>query len=390
MPSLYVHVPFCVRKCAYCAFYSVPLRNSDAQEEGMGLDLGKPPLVQAYLEGLKKEIELRKKDASEGVSSLFIGGGTPSALTEAELEEFLHLLHSGFLIPKDVEQTLEGNPGTLTSGKLKVLRRYGINRLSLGVQAFDDSLLRHIGRIHSVQDVREGVHLIRGAGFKNLNFDLMFGLPSQTLEDWQKSLQEAVKLEPEHLSIYGLMIEEDTPLASNQKLLSLLPGDDLQAEMYAWAREYLRREGYSHYETSNFARPGLECRHNLGYWQGQDYLGLGPGAVACIQNIRWKNAEDLSQYLNSLEQNHYPHNPEEVETLSAHDRKAERMILGLRLSQGVHLASFRSEFGQDIQDIYQKVLERYLHSQILVLDKGYLKLNQDYWFVANSVLQEFV
>lgn len=375
MPSLYVHVPFCVRKCTYCAFYSVPLKNSKVQD---------------YLKGLKKEINLRRKDAPEGVSSLFIGGGTPTALAEEELEALLALLKQGLDIPEAVEQTIEGNPGTLTQAKLQILRRKGINRISLGVQSFNDSLLRQIGRIHTVQDVREGVRLIREAGFRNLNLDLMFGLPGQTFKDWQDSLKEAVQLQPEHLSIYGLMVEEETPLSQNLKLLEILPTDDDQAEMYAWTRDYLREAGYLHYETSNFARPGFECQHNLGYWRGEDYLGLGPGAVGCIQNVRAKNIEDIAQYIEDLEQNQLPLESTDVEILTEQDRMAERMILGLRLSQGVNLASFKQEFGLDIRDIYQSVLERYLQTKVLILDEETLRLNPDFWFVANGVLEEFV
>jgi oxygen-independent coproporphyrinogen-3 oxidase len=346
--------------------------------------------VQDYVKGLKKEIDLRKTDAPKGVSSLFVGGGTPTALAEEELEALLTLLKHGFDIPETVEQTIEGNPGTLTRKKLQIFRRAGINRISLGVQSFEDTLLRQIGRIHTVQDVREGVRLIREAGFRNLNLDLMFGLPGQSLENWQMSLKEAVHLEPEHLSIYGLMIEEDTPLARNSKLLTRLPDDDDQAEMYAWTRAYLREAGYQHYETSNFARPGFECQHNLGYWHGEDYLGLGPGAVGCIKNIRSKNSEDITRYSEKLEENQLPVEEVDLETLSVQDRMAERMILGLRLSQGVNLAEFEQEFDHDIRDIYQSVLERYLKINVLILDGETLRLNPDYWFVANSVLQEFV
>ncbi|WP_434511358.1 radical SAM family heme chaperone HemW [Desulfitobacterium sp. AusDCA] len=377
MPSLYVHVPFCIRKCAYCAFYSVPLHEKNSK-------------VQAYLQGLKKEIELRREEAPEGVSSLFVGGGTPTSLKDEELQIFFGHLKRGFNIPETVEQTIEGNPGTLTREKLRIIREAGINRISLGVQAMDDALLRKIGRIHTVQDVREGIRLVRGAGFKNLNLDLMFGLPGQSLSDWQESLKEAVKLEPEHLSIYGLMVEEETPLAHNQRLLDVLPNDDLQAEMYNWTRSYLSDEGFLHYETSNFARPGFECQHNLGYWLGQDYLGIGPGAVSFSHRIRSKNREDIEQYVRYLKENKLPVKPEEVERLSEHERMAERIILGLRLSQGVHLNSFRQEFNQDIRDIFPGVLERYIRLNVLSLNEDTLKLNPDYWFVANSVLQEFV
>lgn len=377
MPSLYVHVPFCVRKCDYCAFYSVPLHEKNSK-------------VQTYLQGLKKEIELRREDVPEGVSSLFVGGGTPTSLNDEELKIFFDLLKQGFNIPETGEQTIEGNPGTLTREKLRIIRQAGINRISLGVQAMDDALLRKIGRIHTVQDVREGIRLVREAGFTNLNLDLMFGLPGQSLSDWQESLKEAVKLEPEHLSIYGLMIEEETPLAQNQRLLDILPNDDLQAEMYNWTRSYLSEEGYLHYETSNFARPGFECQHNLGYWSGQDYLGLGPGAVSYSHPIRSKNREDIERYIHNLEENILPIEPEEVEHLTEHERIAERIILGLRLSQGVRLDLFQQEFNQDIRDIFPGVLERYIRLNVLSLNEDILKLNPDYWFVANGVLQEFV
>lgn len=377
MPSLYVHVPFCIRKCAYCAFYSVPLHEKNSK-------------VRTYLQGLKKEIELRREEAPEGVSSLFIGGGTPTSLNDEELQIFFALLKEGFNIPDMVEQTIEGNPGTLTREKLRIIRQAGINRISLGVQAMDDALLRKIGRIHTVQDVREGIRLVRESGFTNLNLDLMFGLPGQSLSDWQESLKEAVKLEPEHLSIYGLMIEEETPLAHNQRLLDVLPNDDLQAEMYNWTRSYLSDEGFLHYETSNFARPGFECQHNLGYWLGQDYLGLGPGAVSFSHLIRSKHKEDIERYVQDSEENKLPVEPEEVESLSEHERMAERIILGLRLSQGVNLNLFRQEFDQDIRDIFPGVLERYIRLNVLSLNDDTLKLNPDYWFVANSVLQEFV
>jgi oxygen-independent coproporphyrinogen III oxidase len=397
MPSLYVHVPFCVKKCDYCAFYSVPLQSSR---------------VKMYLESLGKEIQLRQNEASEGISSLFIGGGTPTALDEEGLEAFLRLVKQGFdfkgqtdrsEFSRDIEQTIEGNPGTLTSQKLTLLRKYGINRISLGAQALNDQLLRRIGRIHTTQEIQEGVHLVRKAGFKNLNLDLMFGLPGQSLSDWQKTLEEVLKLQPEHLSVYGLMVEENTPLALNQERINNLPSDDAQAEMYDLAREILGREGYGHYETSNFALPGYECQHNLGYWYGNEYLGLGPGAVSFRINKRanmlsssineyrrWKNIEDLNQYEQKLANGVHPIDPEEDEFLTNQDRIAERIILGLRLAKGLNLEAFKKEFGQNFQDIFPTVLERYLKAGVFRLEGKFLRMESNYWFVANSVLEEFV
>lgn len=375
MPSVYVHVPFCVKKCDYCAFYSVPLQKSK---------------VKAYLDSLRVEISLRKMEAPQGVSTLFIGGGTPTALSEEEMDMFLEMLTQGFNFEKSVELTMEGNPGTLTPEKLYLLRKHGINRISLGAQSFNDSLLRQIGRIHTAQEIREGVRLVREAGFNNLNLDLMFGLPRQTLGDWQKTLEEALTLRPEHLSVYGLMLEEGTPLALKRERIDSLPDDDAQAEMYDLAKEILGKEGYQHYETSNFSLPGYECQHNLGYWQGVEYLGLGPGAVSCLKNRRFKNYENLGHYELSLAQKVQPVDPEEDETLTVKERMSERIILGLRLAEGINLEAFEKEFGQDLQDIYPSVLERYLEMGVFLLEGTSLKMKSDYWFVANSVLQEFV
>lgn len=375
MPSVYVHVPFCVKKCDYCAFYSVPLQKSK---------------VKAYLDSLRVEIDLRQTDASKDVSTLFIGGGTPTALDEEELNVFLELLKQGFEFEDSAEQTIEGNPGTLTPAKLTLLRKHEINRISLGAQSFKDSLLRQIGRIHTAQEIREGVRLVREAGFNNLNLDLMFGLPGQTIADWQKTLEEALRLKPEHLSVYGLMLEEDTPLALNRERIDNLPDDDAQAEMYDLVKEALGKEGYRHYETSNFSLPGYECQHNLGYWRGVEYLGLGPGAVSCIKKRRWKNSEDLSLYEQKLALGEQPIDPVEDESLSEHERRAERIILGLRLAEGINLEAFKEEFGQDLEDIYPSVLERYLKLGVFLLEGTSLKMKSNYWFVANSVLQEFV
>ncbi|HUS87924.1 MAG TPA: radical SAM family heme chaperone HemW, partial [Desulfosporosinus sp.] len=254
MPSLYIHVPFCVRKCDYCAFYSHTLANSPKD------------LISVYLEGLEVEMAKRRKDAPLGVSSLFIGGGTPTALKDMDLERLMEMIHRHFHLNPGAEHTIEGNPGTLTPSKLNILRRYGINRFSLGVQAFNDKLLSAVGRMHTAQEAREAIGRLRTTGFDNISMDLMFGLPAQDMATWQATIEEALSYSPEHLSLYGLMLEEGTPLYERYRvdnaLLDQLPDDDLQAEMHDWAVERLKQAGYTHYETSNFARPGYECRHN--------------------------------------------------------------------------------------------------------------------------------
>jgi len=378
MPSLYVHVPFCVRKCAYCAFYSVPLSSKE--------------MLAAYFQGLEIEIRLRQQDAPQGVSSLFIGGGTPTSLSAGELRSLLHVVNTGFVFQSGAEKTVEANPGTLSTAKLEVLRESGINRISLGVQTFNDSLLRKIGRIHDAAQVEQSVGLIRAAGFDNLNLDLLIGLPEQSIVDWRHSVERALELGPEHLSLYGLMFEEGTPLGDNylRRPREMEEIEDKQAEMYEWAVAKLGQAGYIGYETSNFARSGYECQHNLGYWQGREYLGLGPGAVSCEGGQRWKNISDIAEYARLLRAGSHPLDGDGTEQLSRQELIAERVILGLRLAEGVDLSAFRAEFGVDLRDIYGLIVERYEQAGILICDSQKIRLNPQYTFVANAILQDFV
>jgi len=394
MPSLYVHVPFCLRKCDYCAFFSYPLAGSSKTNEEEA-EREAQALVEIYLAGLGLEIQRYEKDAPSGVSSLFIGGGTPTALEAENLKHLLAMLRRGFLLEADAEATVEGNPGTLTKEKLELLRSYDINRFSLGVQSFKERCLQEVGRIHTAEQAKQSIRLLRASGFKNFNLDLMFGLPKQSFRDWQDTVEQALDFNPRHLSLYGLMIEEGTALARRLASApgnegSWLPDDDMQAKMYAWARKHLQKAGYSHYETSNFALPGWECRHNINYWQGKDYLGLGPGAVSCVQGIRWKNIESIREYGNRLAGARNPYAEDEREFLSREVRMAERVILGLRLTAGVDLSAFRRDFGTDIRDVYAEVLLKHEQSGILFVQNEHLCLNQKYVFLANSVLQDFV
>ncbi|AFM42881.1 putative oxygen-independent coproporphyrinogen III oxidase [Desulfosporosinus acidiphilus SJ4] len=403
MPSLYVHVPFCIQKCDYCAFYSHTLKDVPGD------------LIALYLEGLALEVAGRRKDAPQGVSSLFIGGGTPTVLTAENLERLMILITQNFAFEERAEKTVEGNPGTLTREKITIIRKYGINRFSLGVQAFDDRLLRNVGRFHSAQQARDAVRFLREAGFSNLNLDLMFGLPGQDMISWKTSIEEALAYKPEHLSLYGLMLEEGTPLydrfrevPENSSLIGGaeikdeflrktisekdrdLPDDDLQAEMQEWVVKRLENDGYIQYETSNFSLPGFECRHNLGYWRGKDYIGMGPGGVSCLKRVRQKNVEDVRAYYTSLFEGREPLDDDGKEVLSLKDCMAERMILGLRLREGVSFSQFREDFGVDLRDIYGNVLERYQYGDFFEINGDSLCLNSKYSFVANGILKDFV
>lgn len=406
MPSLYVHVPFCQSKCAYCAFYSVPLGSSD--------------FIPQYLSGIKREIVLRMKEAPQGVSSLFLGGGTPTVLSAAELDGLLDAIHRNYtFLPKDamkrdpeikpfhqllgnplespVEKTAEANPGTLTAEKLAVLHNYGINRISVGAQSFNDELLKRIGRIHTAEDIKTGVKLIRKAGIGNLNLDLIFGLPGQTMKDWQDTLKQALACFPDHLSLYVLTLEEDTPLGKkylsqddSTRLFPALPDDDLQADMYEWAVQHLALSGYCRYEISNFARPGFACQHNLTYWEGGEYFGIGPGAVSCLGGVRTRNKEDLTAYSEMIQSGKAAFDPEETEVLTKTQLMSEYLMLGLRKTEGIDLAFFAQKFSTEIQDIYGQILLNYIDRNLLILEGGWLRINPKYFFVANSILQIFV
>lgn len=430
MPSLYVHVPFCLKKCDYCAFYSVPIS-------------GDSELISGYLSGVKHEIELRKMEASEGLSSLFIGGGTPSVLQARELDQLLKLIHKAYRFQTKIkikkhepinigksfttqekklplikqsymEKTVELNPGTLNQEKLMVMHDYGVNRVSLGVQSFNDLLLQRIGRLHNSGDIYKGVELIRSVGFENLNLDLIFGLPGQTLTDWQEALRKATDLCPEHLSIYALTLEENTPIGrhylSNSKgsltsdlngsmadenkslkyYKEVLPDDDQQADMYDWAVGFLQDKGYFRYEISNFSKPGFECLHNSSYWQGKEYIGLGPGAVSCLKGIRTKNIENTLEYNEMLRLGDRPLDSKETEFLTKNQLISEYMMLGLRTVKGVSPRIFAEKFQVEIQDIYGQILAEYMDKNILCFINGRITINPSYFFIANSILLKFI
>ncbi|UWG96864.1 radical SAM family heme chaperone HemW [Dehalobacter sp. DCM] len=397
--SLYVHVPFCINKCDYCAFFSVPLNKMELQGANSGSGI-----ISSYLDGLEREIALCENEApAQGVSSLFIGGGTPTALAIHDLERLLNLLHTGYRFSsscsqengyapdKDTEKTIESNPGTIDPEKLSVLRGYDINRISVGVQSFDDHILKTIGRIHSVKDIYNSVELIRKAGFDNLNMDLMFGLPGQRMRNWQDSLKQAVALNPEHLSLYALTVEEGTPLDHDYTSGKItIPDDDSDADMYQWAVGYLQSNGYIHYEVSNFAKPGFECRHNLTYWRSEDYTGLGPGAVSCVNDVRSKNMEDITDYRKHLSAGNRPWDDSATEILTKDQRISEYMMLGLRTTAGIDLRGFADKFGAEVNDVYGQKLQDYLNKKILLINDGRLMIDPAYFFVLNGILVDFI
>ena len=375
-PALYIHLPFCLQKCNYCDFVSYPGQTATA--------------MRAYCRAVSREIELLAATYRPGAAAtIFLGGGTPSLLPGGELAALLEQAATVFGLLSGAEISLEANPGTVDAAKYRLLLAAGVNRLSLGVQSFDDDLLQAMGRAYRRQEVYRAYRLARQAGFANINIDLIFGLPGQTMAAWQATLTETIALEPEHVAAYSLQLEPGTPwgdLAADGALP--LPDEELVLAMYQEAREQLGGAGYDHYEISNFARPGYQCRHNLSYWHNLPYFGVGAAAASYWQDCRWQNHSSLEQYSAALAAGELP--VAERETLSLRLQMAETMFMGLRLLAGINLATFLERFGTDARVIYAAELE-WLFSQGLVEIKGgHLKLTERGLPLANEVFRQFV
>jgi oxygen-independent coproporphyrinogen-3 oxidase len=308
--GLYIHVPFCHARCGYCDFVTFT---------------GKEDRIDGYVADLCAEIRLYPR---QNISTIFFGGGTPSLLEPHHVSQILDAVRSHFDLNPDAEVTLEANPESVTLEKAVGWRMAGINRMSLGLQAFDDQLLKKMDRLHNVQQFLDAYRAVRGPGFDNVSIDLIYGFAEQSLEDWKKTVQATVQLQPEHLSLYALKIEEHTPFAARGYRVS----DDHEADLYEWARAFLKTEGYEHYEISNFSRSGKACRHNLIYWRQRNYLGLGVGAVGCVDGLRWENHKNLQDYHRDISAGTHPR--VSTENLDANTRRFERLMLGLRLREG--------------------------------------------------------
>ena len=371
--ELYAHIPFCVRKCGYCDFLSGTAEESTRE---------------AYLLALAREIRRAGQDA-EGCRavSVFFGGGTPTVLTGGQLSRLLSEIKKSFRLAGDCEITLEANPGTLDPEKLRLCREAGFNRISIGCQSADNRELRRLGRIHTWEEFLEGFRQARESGFYNINVDLMSGIPGQTLVSWETSLRKTAELGPEHISAYSLILEEGTPFYKNREKLDL-PDEDTERRMYERTGEILEEYGCRQYEISNYAREGYRCRHNLGYWTGREYLGLGLGASSLWRDTRFRNTDSMEEYLK--DSGNLPKIRREEEKLSASDRQSEYMILGLRLTEGISLAGFRETFGTDVRKVWPGVLEKYEGYGLLEEAAGRLKFTGEGISLSNVVLAEFL
>lgn len=385
--ELYIHIPFCIRKCAYCDFLSFAAPERAYRE---------------YVDKLIEEIHGQSGNfAGYCVTTVFVGGGTPSVLPAFLIEELFAALYQCFDIAEDAEITLEANPGTLTMEKLEVYLQSGINRLSLGLQSADDQELRYLGRIHSYDDFLKSYQRARQAGFDNINVDLMSALPGQTVHSWKTTLRKVMMLRPEHISAYSLIIEEGTPFygrygeaiaeRGESALWSLpnLPDEDTDREMYHLTGEIMEAQGYGRYEISNYARPGYECRHNMGYWNGTEYLGLGLGASSYTFGFRYHNTADFKEYL-SLDLYEGGCAARDIQELSLEERMEEFMFLGLRMMQGVSGSEFLERFGQNMWNVYSAVLPKLQEQGLIEVNAPWVRLTELGIDVSNAVLCEFL
>ena len=368
--ELYVHIPFCIRKCAYCDFVSGP---------------GTKAMQKEYEEALLAEIDAAEETAEREVISVFFGGGTPSAVDAGMLARVMEKLRSKYVFSEDAEITLEANPGTLDAEKLKCYRKSGFNRISIGCQSVHDEELKRLGRIHTFAEFQESFALARDAGFANINVDLMSGLPEQSEEKWEESLRTIAELSPEHISAYSLIVEPGTPFAE-QKLD--LPDEDTEREMYARTAEILAEYGFFQYEISNYAKPGKECRHNLGYWDRTEYLGIGAGSSSLIKGERFDHIRDRKAYIEKIR------NGESIlidrEILSVESQMEEFMYLGLRKVEGVSRTDFQNCFGKNVDDVYGKILDKLEEEQLLEFSGDRIRLTHRGMDVSNCVLAEFL
>ena len=375
--ELYVHIPFCVKKCAYCDFLSFP-QGEEIQRR--------------YVEKLMEEIRTVSAGFHDTpVSSVFVGGGTPSVLKARWMKELFDCLRASFHIEETAEISMEANPGTVDREKLRIYREAGINRLSFGLQSADNRELKALGRIHTWEEFLESFRLAREAGFSNLNVDLMSALPGQTVESWMDTLKKTADLDPEHISAYSLIIEEGTPFFEaygNGRGDGILPDEDAEREMYHRTREFLKDRGYERYEISNYAKGGRECRHNKGYWQRIDYLGLGLGASSLLDHMRFSNTADMKEYIgNSAFPDKIRQN---MESLTEADEMAEFMFLGLRMTEGVSMEAFAEYFGKNMENVYGEVLKKHLEIGMLEQKGDRIYLSRKGIHVSNGVMADFL
>ncbi|MBR6769853.1 MAG: oxygen-independent coproporphyrinogen III oxidase [Lachnospiraceae bacterium] len=376
--SIYIHIPFCLKKCNYCDFLSFPA--TEAERE-------------VYLQALLQEIDQQASEYTDyQVKTIFLGGGTPSLLSEQQADAILDRLNLRFPLGNSVEITLEANPGTVDGERLKGYRRVGINRLSIGVQSLQNQELDLLGRIHTATDFYRIYQEARSADFSNINVDIMAALPGQKKAAYRETLLQVSQMKPEHISVYSLMIEEGTPFwkeyGDSAAGRELLPSEEEEREMDAETEYFLESQGYRRYEISNYAKEGWECQHNLAYWKRNNYAGFGLGAASMVQNIRWKNTSSMADYLADAGRGGDLLRCQ-IQRLSQEEQMEEFMFLGLRLTRGVSIKEFERLFGRTMEQVYGKVIKRLRQQGLVVMDE-YLALTSYGRDISNYVMAQFL
>ncbi|MDS0524065.1 radical SAM family heme chaperone HemW [Clostridium sp. SHJSY1] len=369
--ALYIHIPFCKQKCFYCDFPSYACKDN---------------LMKGYIDALCKEIQ--EKCRGYIIKSLFIGGGTPSYLDEESLKKLMDVI-CNLKFNKNAEKSMECNPGTVNRKKLEIIKLGGINRLSFGLQTTKNKLLKKIGRIHSYEEFKDNYYLAREIGFKNINVDMMFGLPEQDINDWLSSLEEIINLEPEHVSSYSLIIEEGTAFNKLYEEGELsLPSEDEERDMYKTGKEMLIANGYYQYEISNFAKEKKECIHNEVYWQCKEYIGVGVSSSSFVNNKRIKNIDSISEYIKRINRNESVIEEEYENTLE--DNIEEFMFMGLRMIKGIDENEFLGRFGVEIDSLYKKVIDKNIKLGLLIREGGKIYLTSLGIEVSNLVMSDMI
>lgn len=373
--AAYIHIPFCEHICHYCDFNKVFLK-------------GQP--VDEYLDSLEKEIKLTiDKYGEQTLSTIFVGGGTPTSLSASQLGRLCGIINTELQQHQGIEYTFEANPGDLTEDKLKALYEGGVNRLSFGVQSFNNELLQRIGRTHKAEDVFSSIEAAKKIGFNNISVDLIYSLPGQTLEDFKDTLKTAFSLDIQHYSGYSLIIEPKTVFYNLMRKGKLpTPGEDVEASMYGVLMEEMTSHGFQQYEISNFAKPGFKSRHNLTYWNNEQYFGFGAGSHGYIAGNRYSNYGPLKKYMQPLEQGEFPIMHEQKVSLV--EQMEEELFLGLRKNQGVSLTSFEKKYNNTVLQLFEKEIKGLLDRGLIKIQGEYLKLTDKGRFLGNEVFQSFI
>ena len=378
--ELYIHIPFCKQKCFYCDFVSYA--NQDKY-------------FQKYVQALNKEINNFIDNNEFEVQTIYIGGGTPSLIDAKYIEEILHIFEKRNLLKEVKEVTIEVNPGTVTEEKLRNYKNSGVNRLSIGLQSTEDKILKQIGRIHCYDDFLNTYKMAREVGFKNINVDLMIGLPNQKILDVKNSLEKIIKLEPEppnHISVYSLIVEENTPIEKMLESGELeLPDEELERNMYWYVKNFLELNGYKHYEISNFAKLGNESKHNLDCWNQKEYVGFGVAAHSYIDDVRYGNIGNVEEYIKNCENGEFGKNKviDEVEN-DIFSKEKEFMLIGLRKIEGVLIQDFKNKFGENPIFVFKDELKKLVDENLLIVDFDRIKLTNKGLDLANIVWENFV